>query len=56
MLLTPVRVAHVGVIRREQDADVARDARQDHSPNTNRLDERVESGVQKPECFGFNTK
>ncbi len=42
-----LEVAHVGVVRGEEHADVARDAREDHATDPEGLEQRVERGIEE---------
>ena len=41
-------IAHVGIVGREQDADVAGDPGQDDAADAERLEQRVERRVEEP--------
>ena len=51
-----LQIAHIGIIGGEEDADVAGDARQDHAPDTKRVQQSIERGIEEAECLGFSTK
>ena len=48
-----LELAHVGIVRGEEDADVARDARQNHATDPERLELRVERRIEEAGMLGL---
>jgi len=48
-----LEVAHVGIVGGEEDADVARDSRQNHTADAERLEQRIERRAEEARVFGL---